>query len=58
MISEIDLLKEDIPRLEQKFGSQHYFVEMLKAQLASLQDQSKSQSISGKQPQSSVENNC
>lgn len=38
MISEIDLLREDIPRLEQKFGANHLFVEVLKAQLASLQN--------------------
>jgi len=39
MISEIDLLKEDIPRLERKFGAGNPFVEVLKAQLASLQNQ-------------------
>ena len=41
MVSEIDLLKADIPRLEKKFGVNNVFVEMLKAQLASLQNQSK-----------------
>jgi hypothetical protein len=41
MISEIDLLKNDIPRLEQKFGVDNPFVEVLKAQLASLQNQLK-----------------
>ena len=39
MISEIDLLKKDIPRLERKFGVDNPFVEVLKAQLASLQNQ-------------------
>ena len=38
MISEIDLLREDIPRLEEKFGADNLFVEVLKAQLALLQD--------------------
>ncbi|MDD5463112.1 MAG: hypothetical protein PHG00_16025 [Methylococcales bacterium] len=36
MISEINLLREDIPRLEKKFGVNHLFVKVLKAQLASL----------------------
>ena len=39
MVSEIDLLREDIPRLEKKFGVGNPFVEVLKAQLASLQSQ-------------------
>jgi hypothetical protein len=39
MVSEIDLLREDIPRLEKKFGVGNPFVEVLKAQLASLQRQ-------------------
>jgi hypothetical protein len=45
MASEIDLLKEDIPipRLEKKFGVDNPFVEVLKAQLASLQNQRKLQ---------------
>lgn len=43
MISEIDLLKNDIPRLEQKFGVDNPFVEVLKAQLALLQNQRKKQ---------------
>jgi hypothetical protein len=43
MISEIDLLKKDIPRLEQKFGAKNPFVEVLKAQLAFLQNQRKQQ---------------
>ena len=34
MISEIDLLWNDIPRLEKKFGMDNPFVEVLKAQLA------------------------
>lgn len=37
MITEIDLLREDIPRLEKKFGCGNLFVQVLKAQLASLQ---------------------
>jgi hypothetical protein len=41
MISEIDLLEEDIPRLEQKFGAHDPFVEVLKAHLKALQDQAK-----------------
>jgi hypothetical protein len=36
MISEIDLLQEDIPRLERKFGAPDPFVEVLKAHLKSL----------------------
>ena len=36
MISEIDLLRKDIPRLEQKFGAGDAFVGVLKAQLALL----------------------
>jgi hypothetical protein len=43
MVSEIDLLKEDIPRLEKKFGADNPFVVVLKAQLASLQNQTKQQ---------------
>jgi len=39
MVSEIDLLRKDIPRLEKKFGMDNPFVEVLKAQLASLQNQ-------------------
>lgn len=39
MVSEIDLLREDIPRLEKKFGVGNPCVEVLKAQLASLQRQ-------------------
>jgi len=38
MITEIDLLKQDIPRLEKKFGADNPFVEVLKAQLAALQN--------------------
>jgi hypothetical protein len=33
MISEIDLLKEDLPRLKMRFGVDDPFVEVLKAQL-------------------------
>jgi len=47
MISEIDLLREDIPRLEQKFGANNPFVEVLKAQLALLQNQRKQQPQKG-----------
>jgi hypothetical protein len=43
MVSEIDLLREDIPRLEKKFGAGNPFVEVLKAQLALLQNQAKQQ---------------
>jgi hypothetical protein len=32
------LLREDIPRLEAKFGADNLFVEVLKAQLAALQN--------------------
>jgi hypothetical protein len=42
MISEIDLLKKEIPRLELKFGRANAFVELLKAHLAFLQNQTKS----------------
>jgi hypothetical protein len=38
MISEVDLLMEDIPRLEKKFGADNLFVQVLKAQLAALQN--------------------
>jgi hypothetical protein len=38
MISELDLLREDIPRLEEKFGADNLFVGVLKAQLAALQN--------------------
>ena len=43
MISEIDLLRADIPRLEQKFGAGDPFVEVLKAQLALLQKERRQQ---------------
>ncbi|NOT13012.1 MAG: hypothetical protein HOP23_14450 [Methylococcaceae bacterium] len=39
MATEIDLLKQDIPRLERKFGANNPFVELLKAQLTFLQNQ-------------------
>jgi hypothetical protein len=39
MITEIDLLREDIPRLEKKFGRDNPFVELLRAQLDFLQNQ-------------------
>jgi len=48
MVSEIDLLREDIPRLEKKFGADNPFVEVLKAQLASLQNQRKQQPQRGR----------
>jgi hypothetical protein len=38
MISEIDLLREDIPGLERRFGASNLFVEVLKAQLVALQN--------------------
>ncbi len=41
MISEIDLLRKDIPRLEKTFGINNAFVKVLKAQLALLQNQMK-----------------
>jgi hypothetical protein len=43
MISEIDLLRTDIPRLEQKFGAGDPFVGVLKAQLALLQNERRQQ---------------
>jgi len=43
MISELDLLRQDIPRLEQKFGAGDLFVGVLKAQLALLQQQKRQQ---------------
>ena len=39
MISEIDLLREDIPRLEQTFGTNNLFVAILKDRLDFLQKQ-------------------
>lgn len=41
MISEIDLLKKEIPRLERKFGRANAFVELLKSHLVFLQNQTK-----------------
>jgi len=41
MITEIGLLRTDIPRLEKKFGSTNPFVELLKKQLTFLQSQKK-----------------
>ena len=43
MTSEIDLLQEDIPRLERKFGVDNLFVEVLKAQLTLLQNKREQQ---------------
>jgi hypothetical protein len=43
MISEIDLLRDDIPRLERKFGAGNPFVEVLKAQLTLLQNERRQQ---------------
>jgi hypothetical protein len=43
MVTEIDLLREDIPRLERKFGACNPFVELLKAQLEFLQNQTEIQ---------------
>jgi hypothetical protein len=48
MISEIDLLREDIPRLEQKFGANDPFVGVLKAQLTLLQNERKQQPQRGR----------
>jgi hypothetical protein len=48
MISEIDLLKADIPRLEQKFGTGNPFVGVLRAQLALLQKERKLQPRRGR----------
>ena len=39
MVTEIDLLRREIPRLEKKFGVRNPFVELLKAQLEFLQYQ-------------------
>ena len=43
MTSEIDLLQEDIPRLERKFGVDNLFVEVLKAQLTLSQNKREQQ---------------
>ena len=43
MVSEIELLRADISRLEKKFGVDNLFVDVLKAQLASLQNQTEQQ---------------
>lgn len=43
MISEIDLLRNEIPRLEKTFGRGNPFVEVLKADLVSLQNKQKHQ---------------
>jgi len=48
MISEIDLLRADIPRLEQKFGEGDPFVGVLKAQLALLQNERRRQPRRGR----------
>jgi hypothetical protein len=48
MISEIDLLREDIPRLERKFGAGDPFVVVLKAQLALLQNERRQQPRKGR----------
>ena len=48
MISEIDLLRADIPRLEQKFGAGDPFVVVLKAQLALLQNERRRQPRRGR----------
>jgi hypothetical protein len=45
MVAEIDLLKEEIPRLEMKFGRTNAFVGLLRAQLAFLQNQTKHQPL-------------
>ncbi len=43
MITEIDLLRKDIPRLEKKFGRDNPFVKLLKKQLSFLQNKKKQQ---------------
>ena len=43
MATEIELLKANIPRLEKKFGANNPFVELLKAQLAFLQNKTEPQ---------------
>ena len=48
MISEIDLLRKDIPRLEQKFGAGDAFVGVLKAQLSLLQNKKRQQPRRGR----------
>ena len=48
MVSEIDLLRADIPRLEQKFGADDAFVGVLKAQLALLQNEKRQQPRRGR----------
>ena len=48
MISEIDLLRDDIPRLERKFGADNPFVEVLKAQLTLLQNERRQQPRRGR----------
>jgi hypothetical protein len=45
MVTEIDLLKEEIPRLEIKFGRTNAFVELLRTQLVFLQNQTKPQPL-------------
>jgi hypothetical protein len=51
MVTEIDLLKEEIPRLELKFGRGNPFVKMLKAQLDALQNRPGQQSKFGQDRQ-------
>ena len=48
MISKIDLLRADIPRLEQKFGAGDPFVGVLKAQLDLLQNERRQQPRRGR----------
>ena len=48
MVSEIDLLRKDIPRLEKKFGADNPFVEVLRAQLAWLQNDRRQQPRRGR----------
>ena len=55
MISEIDLLRDDIPRLEEKFGADNPFVEVLKAHLAELQNNGNGQP-STRKPRNGFEN--
>jgi len=45
MISELDLLRDDIPRLEKTFGADNPFVEVLKAHLDTLQHNKAQQTL-------------
>ena len=47
MISKIDLLWNNIPRVEKKFGMDNPFVEVLKAQLALFAESKKETATEG-----------